>query len=394
MNSLCRRCKLMKKIFYLLAVLASLLMFFTGSALAKEYRIDKAKASFDIPNGYLVATRDNIPDSVIQNTGLTKQQLLEYFNQTENNSTTVLIAYHKDHTLFFHVAEDAGAKKIVDYLKMPEENFTDSRVLELLRKKIQDETHWNINSVVYQKIGDARYHVAEGFFEENNNKYYAKYYVTIKNSVSVGLTAISAIPNNTTLNKDLDYILKNTKYDNENSKNVNAVTTVKKQSEQSKSVQQNKSKNSPADTSGSTIYIVLLIAIAIVEQYCCLKQAAIRRISQLLNWGIDLRTLIIPIWFNITWITPIIQIFLLTKIFPNYPWYYCLGMYILYFAVCSIFLPVPRSMYINSIEKLRNIIDDPAWRKKAELNGIDSDTIFVLSSDLYDLQFKMDQAKK
>ena len=51
----------MKKIFYLLAVLASLLMFFTGSALAKEYRIDKAKASFDIPNGY---NKDDVIDKM------------------------------------------------------------------------------------------------------------------------------------------------------------------------------------------------------------------------------------------------------------------------------------------------------------------------------------------
>ena len=198
-------------------------VFLTGSAFAKEYQIEKAKAVFSIPDGYLVATRDNIPESVVQWTGQTKKQLLDYFNQTGNNSTTVLIAYHKDHTLYIHVAEDEGSKKIVDYLMIPEENFTDARVLELLRKKIQDESQWNIDSMTYQKIGDARYHVAEGYTVDNNEKFYTKYYVTIKNGKTIGLTAISAIPNNLNLKKDLDYILNNVQYNFTTGKKVNAV---------------------------------------------------------------------------------------------------------------------------------------------------------------------------
>ena len=385
----------MKKIYCycLIAVMVSMLTFLAESVFAKEYQIEKAKAVFSIPDEYLVATRDNIPDSVVQRTGITKQQLLEYFNQSVNKSSTVLIAYHNDHTLYIHVAEDEGAKKIVDYLTMPEENFTDSKVLELLRKKIEDETNWYVNSVKYQKIGDARYHVADGFSVNNNEKFYAKYYITIKNSLTIGITAISAIPDNRNMDKGLDYILKKVKYNDTNSKNGNAAT--KNQSVQKKPTQVNNNKDkSSASTSGNPLFIALFTIIAIIEQYCCLRQAALLKINKYIDCGIDLRRLVIPIWFNITWLTPIVQIFLLTKIFQTFPWYYCLGIYILYFLACAILLPVPKSMYSNAVKAIRNKIDDPAWRTEAEHNGLSYDFLCALSEDLYDLQFKLDTLKK
>ena len=142
------------------------------------------------------------------------------------------------------------------------------------------------------------------------------------------------------------------------------------------------------------MFIALFTIIAIIEQYCCLRQAALLKINKYIDCGIDLRRLVIPIWFNITWLTPIVQIFLLTKIFQTFPWYYCLGIYILYFLACAILLPVTKSMYSNAVKAIRNKIDDPAWRTEAEHNGLSYDFLCALSEDLYDLQFKLDTLKK
>ena len=68
----------MQKRLFLFVVIA-LLMISNGS-IAKEIRVENAKAVFNIPDSYLVATRDNIPDSVIKRTGLTKQQIFDYLN--------------------------------------------------------------------------------------------------------------------------------------------------------------------------------------------------------------------------------------------------------------------------------------------------------------------------
>ena len=56
----------MKRILFFLIVA---LLLVSDQAIAKEYRIDKVKASFDIPNNFVVATIDNVPNEVIRFTG-------------------------------------------------------------------------------------------------------------------------------------------------------------------------------------------------------------------------------------------------------------------------------------------------------------------------------------
>ena len=66
--------------------------------------------------------------------------------------------------------------------------------------------------------------------------------VTIKNGKTIGLTAISAIPNNLNLKKDLDYILNNVQYNFTTGKKVNAV--AKDQPVQKESTPKSNNNNS------------------------------------------------------------------------------------------------------------------------------------------------------
>ncbi len=129
----------------------------------------------------------------------------------------------------------------------------------------------------------------------------------------------------------------------------------------------------------------MLCLIIIIELYCFLKQRAILEISRYADCGIDLRKIIIPIWFNITWITPFVAIYLLWKIFPQYPWYYCLGIYILYYIITAAIFPIPRSIYKSVISELEQKMQNPTWRLTMASHGLET---YKLNFALIDLKEK------
>lgn len=200
----------MQKRLFLFVVIA-LLMISNGS-IAKEIRVENAKAVFNIPDSYLVATRDNIPDSVIKRTGLTKQQIFDYLNA----NTTFILAYKDNHMIEITSVTSDNSRKVIDNLRVPEEQANDPKILDLIKKRMQDERHWIVNNVLSRRIANARFFVAEGNVTTQGGTLFIRYYTTIKNSVGLGVTGQSLIPNNSEMNTDLEYIVKNIKFDEEN----------------------------------------------------------------------------------------------------------------------------------------------------------------------------------
>lgn len=178
-------------------------------SLAKEFRIENAKAVLDVPDSYLVATRDDIPDSVIQRTGLSKQQIINYLNK----STTFLLAYKDNHMIEITSVSSENSQKVIDNLNIPEEQANDPKILDLFKNKMQNEKKWTVNNVICRIIGNARYFVADGVVPVQGETLYVRYYTTVKNSVGLGIIGQSIISSNKEMDSDLEYIVKNIKFD-------------------------------------------------------------------------------------------------------------------------------------------------------------------------------------
>lgn len=250
----------MQKRLFMLIVLLSMV---ANVSLAKEFRIESTKAVFDIPNSYLVATRDNIPDSVIQRTGLSKQQIFDYLSK----STTVLLAYKENHMIEITSVVSDNSKKVIDNVRVPEEQANAPQVLDILKNRMQNERHWTVNNVLSRKIGNARYYVADGMVTVQGGTLYIRYYTTIKNSVGLGITGQSLIPSNKEMTTDLESIVKNIRFDNENSSIGNSQSNV-----QPSQINFSK-KNNVGSFLGKALGKALLIAIiaAIVQIFRYLK---------------------------------------------------------------------------------------------------------------------------
>ncbi len=245
----------MKKEKMLIFGINIILVFLTASVFAKEYRFDKAKAVFDIPDSYIVATQDNIPDSVIQHTGYSKQQILDYLTQ----KTTILVGYKNKHMIEITSSSSKAAQNVVDNLRIPEEKANDPKALDLIKKQFQDEKHWKVSNVSFRKIGNAGYFIVNHTASAQGQRIYIKYYSTIKNSITIGISGQSLIDNNNEMNKDLEYIIQNVKYDNEKNTIVNPTTNT--QTTKPNLFPKKNNNNFLGKTLGKAILIAIIAAV-------------------------------------------------------------------------------------------------------------------------------------
>lgn len=132
-------------------------------------------------------------------------------------------------------------------------------------------------------------------------------------------------------------------------------------------------------------YLIILVIVILVELYCLLKQRAILEISRYADCGIDLRKLIIPVWYNIAWLTPFVAIYLLCKILPEYPWYYCVGIYLLYFVGTAALFPVPKFMYKSVVDELESKMQDSSWRMMMAFQGLKTYKLRYALNDLQEI---------
>lgn len=105
------------------------------------------------------------------------------------------------------------------------------------------------------------------------------------------------------------------------------------------------------------MYGILLIICVLVEIYCFQKQRAALEIGRVL--GFDARKLILPPWFIITWILPIITMYCISQTF-SIAWYFSIIIYLIYMIIYSL-LPIMSSFYISALDKLK------ALQNKGEL---------------------------
>lgn len=199
----------MKRILFFLIVA---LLLVSDQAIAKEYRIDKVKASFDIPNNFVVATIDNVPNEVIRFTGLSKEEVIDYLKKKNG----LLVGYKENHMITIRNNSVNTSEKFDDNLKIPEETFNDSKVLESMKRNVQQK-NWLDCKVSTKRTGNAAYYLIENSFNSGGDKLYTKHYSTIKNAVMIGIEGLSFINNNSEMDADLDYIIQHVKYDNDKS---------------------------------------------------------------------------------------------------------------------------------------------------------------------------------
>ena len=192
----------------------------TNVTLAKEYRIDKVKATFDIPNDFVVATLDNVPNEVIMFTGLNKDEVLSYLNRKE----AVLVGYKKNHMITIRSHSVDTSKKYDDNLKIPEETFNDPKVLDSMKK------NWPGCKVSTKRTENAAYYIIDQYIAIDGEKLHSVHYSTIKNAVLIGIEGLSFININKEMDADIDYILQHVKYDND--RNLIGVSQSKSYSDQ------------------------------------------------------------------------------------------------------------------------------------------------------------------
>ena len=241
----------MKKVLIFLHIVIALTLFAATSVTAQEYRLDKAKVTLDIPESYMVATPDNIPNSVIQRTGYTRQQIVDYFAK----SSTILLAYKDNHMIEVTSVASENSRKVVDSLNVSDELANKPEVLDSLKKKFKNERGFEVSNALSRVIGDARYYIIDGNAPAQGTKLYLRYYTTIKNSVNVGFTGQSLISNNSGMNADIEHIAKTAKFDKKSSSPGNS------QPAQPISATKNKQSNFLGKTLGKAILIAIVAAV-------------------------------------------------------------------------------------------------------------------------------------
>lgn len=98
------------------------------------------------------------------------------------------------------------------------------------------------------------------------------------------------------------------------------------------------------------MFVALLIVCMVLEVYMFQRQRAILEISREINMDIDFRKLIMPPWFIIAYITPLVMMYCLSQVF-DLEWYFCVLLYLLW-MFGSILIPIPKSFYADAVDKI------------------------------------------
>lgn len=97
------------------------------------------------------------------------------------------------------------------------------------------------------------------------------------------------------------------------------------------------------------MYGILLIICVFTEIYCFQRQRAALEIGRKMDF--DVRKVVLPPWFIIMWGLPIVTMYCISHTF-EIAWYFSIAVYICFIIVSSA-LPIRKSFYIDTLDKLR-----------------------------------------
>ena len=170
-----------------IGILTIIFCFFVSIVSAKEYRIEDKHISLDIPDNFVVATLDNIPDSLLILFQTTREK---FRKEVLANQKSVLYCLNQEDLteMWLVVNETEESKSVGDALnyKVSPEKFR-PYMTEFYRKQ---QLGARLTGIGDYRTSNAYYIVCEAFKYQNGKNLNYQMYLTTKNGSSIGFNGI------------------------------------------------------------------------------------------------------------------------------------------------------------------------------------------------------------
>lgn len=198
----------MKKIVLFLFCLS---MMVASAANAKEYVFKEYHYSINIPDNFVVITKDYAPPKAVNDLGASSEELIKTMVV---NQKAMLFCYSiEDRTHFWVIANpDNGKTNIVDAAKS-KDIFNPKKMESVLVDNMKNQFGATLKETTTYEKPDAFYIECDGEKMHKGSLQHIKQYLTVKNSTFYGISVISLQPDKLKINAVMRPIVDSARYD-------------------------------------------------------------------------------------------------------------------------------------------------------------------------------------
>lgn len=203
---------------HLIVFLTLLIFNLSTFCYAKEVILEQANVKVNIPNNYIIATQNDIPEKILKDFNISPQELTQEFL----NKNIIMYCYDTNTMTEFYfvysVSDDS--KKVKDYY-LANDIFSDTKFKNDFIQGFEKVQNSKVTDFSTRDTHDAKYIDIKSIPNGTNGKY-ARSFITIKNSASLGINGRSYSDNNIILDNSIEQILSSIKFINNNITKNNA----------------------------------------------------------------------------------------------------------------------------------------------------------------------------
>lgn len=198
----------MKKLVLFLLCLS---MMISGIASAKEYVFKEYHYSINIPDNFVVITKDYASPEAVKDLGLSSEKLIKSMVVDQN---ALLFCYSiEDRTHFWVMATpDNGRTNIVDAAKS-KDIFNPEKMAGMMASNMKNSFGATLKELTTYGKTDVLYLECDGEKLNKGKLQHVKQYLTFKNSIAYGISAISYNTDKIKINDVMRPIVDSTRYD-------------------------------------------------------------------------------------------------------------------------------------------------------------------------------------
>lgn len=200
--------RVMKK---LMAFLFFMSMIISGTASAKEYVFKEYHYAINIPDNFVVITKDYAPPEAVKNLEFSSEKLIKTMVVDKK---ALLFCYSiEDRTHFWVMATpDNGRTNIVDAAKS-KDIFHPEKMAGILDSNMRNSFGATLKEIATYEKPDVYYIECDGEKLNKGVKQHIKQYLTIKNSIAYGINAISFHTDKSKINAVMRPVVDSARYD-------------------------------------------------------------------------------------------------------------------------------------------------------------------------------------
>lgn len=190
---------------------------------AKEVFLEQANIKVNIPNNYIIATQNDIPEKILKDFNVSPRELTkEFFDKN------IIMYCYDTNTMtefYFVYSVSNDSKKVKDYYFV-NDIFSDTKFKNDFIQNFEKLQNCKVTNFSTRDTYDAKYIDIKSIPNITNAKY-ARTFLTIKNSASLGINGRSYNDNNIILDNSIEQILSSIKFINNNITKDNAKDNTK-----------------------------------------------------------------------------------------------------------------------------------------------------------------------